>query len=92
MHAVFVQSQIDADRTAEAEAMLRDVVAPMVRQAPGLVSATWARSADGTEGRSVAIFDSEEAAQAMLGVVRGIPAGAPVRVVGASMLEVVLQL
>lgn len=92
MHAVFVVSKIDAGRTAEAEAMLRDVVGPQVKSAPGLVSATWGRSADGTEGRSVAVFETEEQANAMLGAVKAIPAEAPISVQSATVLEVTLQL
>ena len=92
MHALFVVSEIDASRTAEAEAMLENAVAPQVKQAPGLVSATWGRSADGTEGRSVVIFETEEVARAMLAVVEGMPSDAPTRILSASVLEVVLQL
>lgn len=92
MHALFVVSEIDASRTAEAEAMLENAVAPQVKKAPGSVSATWGRSADGTEGRSVAIFETEEGARAMLAVVEGMPSDAPVKILSASVLEVVLQL
>jgi heme-degrading monooxygenase HmoA len=92
MHAVFVVSEIDATRKAEAEAMLQNAVAPQVKQAPGFVSATWARSADGNEGRSMAVFETEEAARALLAVIEAIPADAPVKVVTTSVLEVVLQL
>ena len=92
MHAVFVVSEIDADRKAEAEAMLHNAVAPQVTRAPGFVSATWARSADGTEGRSMAVFETEEAARALLKTIEAIPADAPVKIVTTSVLEVVLQM
>jgi len=91
MHAVFVVSKIDASRTAEAEAMLQEVVGPQVKSAPGLVNAVWGRSADGTEGRSVAVFETEEQANAMLGAVKAIPAEAPVSIQSVMVLEVVLQ-
>jgi hypothetical protein len=92
MYAVFVASEIDAARIAEADAMLQNGIAPQVKQAPGFLSATWARSADGTEGRSVAIFETEEAARGLLAAIEAIPADAPVTVVDTSVLEVVLQL
>ena len=92
MHALFVVSEIDAGRTAEAEDMLQNVIGPQVKAAPGLVSAVWGRSADGTEGRSVAVFETEEGARGMLAAVEGIPAEAPVKVVSVSVLEVALQL
>ena len=92
MHAIFVVSEIDPSRSAEAEDMLTRVVAPQVKAAPGLVSATWGRSADGTDGRSVAVFETEEQARAMARMVEAIPAEAPVTPRQIRVLEVVLQL
>ena len=66
MYAVFVVSEIDPSRRTEAETMLKTRIAPQIKQAPGFVSGTWARSADGKEGRSIIVFESEEAARATL--------------------------
>lgn len=92
MHAVFVVSEIDANRGAGAEAMLKDRLAPQIKQAPGFVSGTWARSADGKEGRSMVVFETEEAARTVLAsITEGMPSDAPVKIITTSVLEVVLQ-
>lgn len=92
MHAVFVVSEIDAKRVKEAEAMLKEGLVPQVKGSPGFVSGTWGRSADGTEARSMVIFDSEDAARATVErVTAGMPADGPVKIVSASVLEVVVQ-
>ena len=92
MHAVFVVSQIDPSRWTEAETMLKTRLAPQIKQAPGFVSGTWARSADGKEGRSIVVFESEEAARATLALVMaGIPADGPVKIMTTNVLEVILQ-
>ena len=61
MHAVVVSVTIN-DREAATE-HLRSNVVPGVKQAPGLVAAYWVRI-DG-KGRSMGIFESEEAAQSV---------------------------
>ena len=61
MHAVVVSVTIN-DRDAATE-HLRSNVVPGVKQAPGLVAAYWVRI-DG-KGRSMGIFESEEAAQSV---------------------------
>jgi len=92
MHALFVVSEIDTNRSTEAEDQLKNVVAPQVKQAPGLVRATWGRSADGSEGRSVVVFETEEAARGMLAAVKAMPPDGPVKILSASVLEIVLEL
>ena len=63
MHAVVVSVTIN-DREA-AETMLQGQIVPRVKEAPGLVNAYWARSADSGRGGSMIVFESEEAAQAV---------------------------
>ncbi|HEX8065008.1 MAG TPA: DUF3110 domain-containing protein [Thermoleophilaceae bacterium] len=47
-----------------AEEMLREQIVPRVSQAPGFVTGYWTRSSDETNGLSVVVFESEDAAQA----------------------------
>lgn len=92
MHAVFVVSELNPGRATEAETMLKTRIAPQIKQAPGFVSATWARSADGKEGRSMIVFETEEAARTTLAsVTKGMPSDGPVKIITTSVLEVVLQ-
>jgi hypothetical protein len=63
MHAVIGDVAIDAGEGDEAGQILRDVVVPWARNAPGLVAAYFVRSEDGTRGRSILLFDTEEAAR-----------------------------
>jgi len=61
VHAVIVQVSInDFERGRE---FLTTQVVPRVSQAPGFVAGYWARMPD-DHGRSMIVFDSEEAAQA----------------------------
>ena len=61
MHAVVVRVNIGDPGTAEQG--LRDEVVPRVSKAPGFVAGYWTRSDDGTNGVSMLVFDSEEAAR-----------------------------
>jgi hypothetical protein len=63
MHAVAVRVTINDQEPAEA--MLRDQIVPTVKQAPGFVAGYWTRSQDGSNGQSMVVFESEEAAQGM---------------------------
>ena len=62
MHAVVVQVTINDD-TGAAESHLREQVVPGVSQAPGFVAGYWTRKE--STGVSMAIFESEDAAQAV---------------------------
>ncbi|HEX9711709.1 MAG TPA: hypothetical protein VGB52_04030 [Actinomycetota bacterium] len=91
MYAVFVVSEIDPKRLDEADAMLRETLVPKIKAAPGFVSGTWARGAGG-EARSIALFETEEAAKATFqAVAAGMPADGPVTIKTSSILEVALQ-
>jgi hypothetical protein len=60
MHAVVVQVRInDFERGRE---FLSTQVVPRVSQAPGFVAGYWVRTPD-DHGRSIVVFESEEAAQ-----------------------------
>jgi hypothetical protein len=61
MHAVFVEVTIND--LGPAQEYLQGTVVPGVKQAPGFVAGYWTRNADGTNGRSLVVFESEEAAQ-----------------------------
>ena len=93
MYAVFVVSELDVSRQAEAETMLKTQIAPRIKQTPGFVSGTWARSADGKQGRSVVIFETEETAKATLeAVTKGLPANGPVKILTTIVLPVIHQI
>jgi hypothetical protein len=60
MHAVVVRVNItDAEG---GEKMLHEEVVPAVSQAPGFVAGYWTRAEDGSNGMSMVVFESEEAA------------------------------
>ena len=61
MHAVVVRVSIGDPEKAQQG--LREQVIPRVSQAPGFVAGYWTRSDDGSNGISMIVFESEEAAQ-----------------------------
>ena len=61
MHAVLVKVSINDVEGSAKE--LRETVVPRISQLPGFVAGYWTRSDDGSNGRSMIIFDSEEAAR-----------------------------
>jgi hypothetical protein len=61
MHAVVVSVTLNEAERAQEE--LKNRIVPMVSQSPGFVAGYWTRS--GTEGLSMVIFDSEDAARQM---------------------------
>jgi hypothetical protein len=72
MFAVVVREAGDAAQIDGSGSMVRDRVAPQVRQAPGFVSAVW--MSDGA-GRTlnVLVFESEETARGALEATRSSP-------------------
>ena len=86
MHAVVVRVSISDAANAEKE--LRETVVPRVSGAPGFVAGYWTRSADGSNGQSMIVFESEDAAK---GAVERISANVPEGVTfeGAEVREVV---
>ena len=85
MHAVLVQAQIKPGRYDEAMHALRTNVVPQAKGAPGLVRATWFGD-DGT-GHALAVFDSEEQARQMAGMVSAGP-DEPVEIQDVKVYEV----
>ena len=61
MHAVFVQVKINDVEAGQQ--MLENEVVPAVKQVPGFVTGWWTRSLDGSNGASLMIFESQEAAE-----------------------------
>ena len=62
MHAVVVR--VTVGDVESAQKGLREQVVPRVSQAPGFVTGYWTRSDDGTNGLSMIVFESEDAARA----------------------------
>jgi heme-degrading monooxygenase HmoA len=60
MHAVVVKVKIDDFERGRQ--FLTEQVVPRVKQAPGFVAGYWTRSEDGTDGLSMVVFESEDAA------------------------------
>jgi len=89
MYALIGTANLDADRADEAIAIAKGILAN-ASAAAGFVSGTFARSPDGTAGRSLMVFDTEEAAQRVLETATGvIPAGGPTEIVSLGVYEVV---
>ena len=85
MHAVVVDVAIHDLEQARGE--LRERVVPMVSQAPGFVSGVWLDHGEG-KGHSIAVFETQDAANAMAEQVRSV-APAAVTVENVSVHEVV---
>ena len=61
MHAVVVRVSLgDFERSRVA---LREQVVPRASQAPGFIAGYWTRSEDGSNGLSMVLFESEDAAR-----------------------------
>ena len=89
MHAIVGTSTIDTSRGEEAVKMAEGILAN-VSQAPGFVSGAFTRSADGTSGRSMILFESQEAAGAVAADARSLmPENPPVELVSLEVYEVV---
>ncbi|MGH8986527.1 MAG: hypothetical protein ACRDY6_22020 [Acidimicrobiia bacterium] len=73
--------------------MLREVVIPSAKQLTGFASGTWLRSLQSDAGRSVLLFETEDAARAAVEEIRaqGPPPGAPVTIESVDAYEVVAQ-
>ncbi len=69
MHAVIVKVSIGDIEVAHKG--LTEQVVPRVSSAPGFVAGYWTRADDGTNGLSMLVFESEEAARAGAEQVRG---------------------
>jgi hypothetical protein len=70
MHAVIVSVTINDAETATNN--LRSNIVPQVSQAPGFVAGYWTRIGD-DQGRSVIVFESEDAAKAVAAQIQQLP-------------------
>jgi hypothetical protein len=91
MYGVVVRVQIEAGRGDEATTMLHETVVPQVKAMDGFVRGVWLRSTDGTMGRGVVLFETEEQARAAADSAPRPPAGGPVDFQGAEVVEVVAE-
>ena len=87
MHAVVVRVNIDTARGDEAVKMLNEMVVPMSRQAPGFKAGYWTRSADGSKGWSIEVFESEPDARAFSESVKTAP-NAPASIESVEVMDV----
>jgi hypothetical protein len=86
MHAVVVRVSISDVESAQKA--LKEIVVPRVSSAPGFVAGYWTRSDDGSNGQSMLVFESEDAARtAADGLAAHVPEG--VTLEGAEVREVV---
>jgi hypothetical protein len=69
MHALVVRTSIGDSETALKE--LNERVVPGASGAPGFVVGHWTLSDDGSNGLSMLVFETEDAARAMADRVRG---------------------
>lgn len=89
MHAVVVNVAIDSSVGDDVVEFLRSKVVPLMSQLPGFVSGTWTKGA--SEGRSMLVFESEDAAAGAVGVIQNAQRPDGVTVVSADVFEVVAQ-
>ncbi len=87
MHAVVVRVNIGDAEVAQKE--LREQVVPRVSSAPGFVAGYWTRSDDGSNGQSMIVFQSEDAARAAAEQIRSGPLPETVTIESAEIREVV---
>jgi heme-degrading monooxygenase HmoA len=62
MHAVVVRVSIKDEENAQKA--LKEQVVPRVTQLPGFIAGHWTKSDDGSNGMSLIVFESEDAARA----------------------------
>jgi len=87
MHAVVVRVTIH-DFEAAHKGLTTQVV-PTVSQAPGFVAGYWTRSEDGSNGLGTVVFESEDAARAVAGMIQSQPPDEGVSLEGVEVREVV---
>ncbi len=74
MHAVVVSVSISDDADPqEITKHLRENIIPSISQAPGFVKGYWVRLEGGNQGRSVIVFESEDAARGAKEMIQPAP-------------------
>ena len=87
MHAVVVRVTINEFESAHA--MLTEQIVPRVSQAPGFVAGYWTRSDDQSDGSSMIVFESEDAARSAAEMIQQQPPTDAVSVESVDVREVV---
>jgi quinol monooxygenase YgiN len=75
MYAVVGKWQMDPAQREQQDQVLNEQIVPMVKQAPGFVSAYWARAVNAPESVSFVLFDNHADAERFAAVVRTDPEG-----------------
>lgn len=89
MYAMVGTSKLSFQNADDASRMANGILANL-RSAPGFVTGSFARSADGNNGRSIVVYETEDQARAATERARAaIPADGPVEVVSLEVYEVV---
>lgn len=92
MYAVITRADIDTTRPDEAAAMLTGMVVPATTAAAGFSCGYWMRSEDHSQGLSVVLFGSREAAAAAAKAqADGPPPGSPVSQASVEVMEVTVS-
>ena len=73
MHTMVVRMSIDPPRVEEFARHLREDIVGWAKSQPGFLSGQWLRSADGSDGMGVVVFESEDAAEAAAKGPRNFP-------------------
>ncbi len=87
MHAVVVRVAIGDPEVAAKG--LREQIIPRVSKAPGFITGHWTQSDDGSDGLSMIVFESEEAARAVADQVRNGPVPETVTIESVDVRKVV---
>ena len=89
MYAMVGASKLSFENPDDAAKMANGILSKL-SSAPGFVTGSFVRSADGNHGRSLVVFDTEDQAKAAAENARAsIPADGPVDVVSIEVYEVV---
>jgi hypothetical protein len=93
MHGVMVQVKVDSSREDEARKLLHELVVPGAKALTGFQKGIWLRALDGDAGRSVLLFESEDAARTAVEEIRsqGPPPGVPVTLESVDAYEVLAE-
>lgn len=87
MHAVVVRVSVGDSEAAQKE--LKEKIVPRIKNAPGFVAGYWTRADDGSNGQSMLVFQSEDAARAGAEQVRNGPFPETVTLDSVEVREVV---
>ena len=90
MHAVVIRATIGESEIARKG--LQEQVVPRVSNAPGLVAAYWTLADDKTNGVSMIVFESEEAARAAADMIGAAPPPETVTLDSVEVREVIANL